>query len=228
METNELKAEAVHVFISHKENAIYVRDEFADEAAMAFHLQHTAGPHFPELLKIATPGPFMFFGNVGDELKAATEQMNLGGEFAGWMGGFQRSLKAPNYDKHITVVYKWTAKEGKLSALQDIYRGVTKQMKGSERKAQAVHVFTSEGAIYVRDEFKDPGALAFHLRKTAGPHFPELLEIATPGPFMFFGDVPQDLKAATDQMNLNAEFASHMVGFDRASEQTGGGPCVIS
>ena len=39
MKENEPGAEAVHVFVSEAENAVYVRDEFVDAAAMGFHLQ---------------------------------------------------------------------------------------------------------------------------------------------------------------------------------------------
>lgn len=71
------------------------------------------------------------------------------------------------------------------------------------------------GRAHVRDEFKDAEALGFHLQTTAQPHFPQLLAIAVPGPFFFFGDVPEELKAATEQMQLGAEFGNHFAGFDR-------------
>ena len=58
-------------------------------------------------------------------------------------------------------------------------------------------------------------ALQLHLSTTAPAHFPQLLAIATPGPFMFFGEVPDEIKAATEQMQLGAEFGSHLAGFDR-------------
>jgi quinol monooxygenase YgiN len=120
-------------------------------------------------------------------------------------------------DQHITVVYKWTAKPGNLDKLAEVYSRVTEQMKQNEPGAEAVHVFVSEteNAVYVRDEFVDAGAMGFHLQTTAAGHFPDLLAIATPGPFFFFGDVPQEMKDATKQMGLGAEFASHFAGFDR-------------
>lgn len=55
--------------------------EFADYDAMGFQLSTTAAAPFPDLLAIATPGPF-FFGDAPTEMKRATEQMQLGGEFA--------------------------------------------------------------------------------------------------------------------------------------------------
>ncbi len=46
-------------------------------------------------------------------------------------------------------------------------------------------------------------------------HLPQLVAIAAPGPFFFFGDVPDELKQATEQMQLGAEFGTHAIGFDR-------------
>ena len=117
----------------------------------------------------------------------------------------------------ITVVYRWTAKPGKLDELQEIYGQVTEAMKQNEPDAQAVHCYVSEkdNALYVRDEFKDAAALGFHLSSTAASHFPELLAIAVPGPFFFFGEVPDEIKQGTEQMQLGAEFSTHKFGFDR-------------
>lgn len=118
---------------------------------------------------------------------------------------------------HITVVYKWTAKPGKLQELTSIYQQVLDGMKQNEPDADAAHCYVSESdnALYVRDEFKDAAALGLHLSTTAPGHFPALLAIATPGPFFFFGDVPAELQRATEQMQLGAEFSTHAFGFDR-------------
>ena len=120
-------------------------------------------------------------------------------------------------NEEITVVYKWTAQPGKLEALKAIYQQVTDAMQENEPDAKAVHCFASpeENALYVRDEFKDAAALGYHLQSTAAGHFPELLAIATPGPFFFFGDVPDELKQAAEQMQLGAEFSTHTFGFER-------------
>ena len=117
----------------------------------------------------------------------------------------------------ITVVYKWIAKPGQLDALIDIYNGVTAAMQANEPGALAVHVYVSEaeGAIYVRDEFADANAVGFHLQETAGPHFPSLLEVATPGEFYFFGEVPPQMQQAIQSMGLAAEFSGHVAGFNR-------------
>ena len=119
--------------------------------------------------------------------------------------------------QHVTVVYKWTAHPGKLEELAQIYRGVTDAMEQNEPGAEAVHIYVSQddNALYVRDEFADAGAVAFHLQSTAAAHFPQLLAVATPGPFLFLGDVPDELKQATAQMQLGAEVSTHMAGFDR-------------
>jgi quinol monooxygenase YgiN len=118
---------------------------------------------------------------------------------------------------NITVVYKWTAKPGKLTELTDIYRNVTEAMEQNEPGATAVQIYVSaeENALYVRDEFADANALGFHLSQTAAAHFPDLLTVATPGQFLFFGDVPTEMQQATKQMGLAAEFGTHVAGYDR-------------
>lgn len=118
---------------------------------------------------------------------------------------------------HITVVYKWTAKPGRLEELTKIYGEVTEAMRANEPDAEAVHCYVSEedNALYVRDEFKNAGALGLHLSTTAPAHFPKLLEIATPGAFSFLGDVPAELKQGVKQMGLPAEFSTHAFGFNR-------------
>ena len=120
-------------------------------------------------------------------------------------------------DNPITVIYKWIAKPEKLGELTEIYKNVTRQMDRDEPGATSVHVYVSEeeNALYVRDEFADPDAMGFHLSQTAAPHFPDLMAVATPGPFQFFGDVPAHLQQAVQQMGLAAEFGTHVTGFDR-------------
>ena len=119
--------------------------------------------------------------------------------------------------KHVTVMYKWTAQQGKLDELASIYRQVTAAMEANEPGAESVHIYVSEqdNAVYVRDEFTDAAAKGFHLSTTAAAHFPQLIAIATPGPFFFLGEVPDELKQATEQMQLGGEFATHTAGFDR-------------
>ena len=117
----------------------------------------------------------------------------------------------------VTVIYKWIANPGQLEALTAIYGQVTEQMEQNEPGATAVHVYVSEAenALYVRDEFANADAVGFHLGTTAGAHFGDLLAIATPGPFFFLGDVPEELQQGAIQMGLAAEFATHSTGYDR-------------
>ena len=118
---------------------------------------------------------------------------------------------------HVTVIYKWTAQPGKLEELASIYADVTDAMEANEPGAESVHIYVSEqeNALYVRDEFQDAAAMGFHLSTTAASHFPSLISIATPGPFFFLGEVPDELVQATEQMQLGGEFATHTAGFDR-------------
>ena len=122
-------------------------------------------------------------------------------------------------NSQITVIYKWTAKPGKLAELTAIYEKVTAAMNANEPGALSVHVHVSakDNAIHVHDVFADPQALGFHLSQTAAQHFPALLEVAVPGAFIFLGDVPEELQAGALNMGLAAEFSPHSHGFNRAA-----------
>ena len=121
-------------------------------------------------------------------------------------------------NQEITVVYKWTAKPGKSEALLAIYEQVTRQMQETEPHALKVdcHFDVQTNTLIVYDLFKDGAALGQHLGTTAAGHFPELLQIASPGPFLFLGDVPEALQQAALGMGLDATFAPRRFGFDRA------------
>ena len=120
-------------------------------------------------------------------------------------------------NQEITVVYKWTAKEGKAEALKAIYKEVEKDMQETEPNALKVECYFDEttNALVVYDLFKDSAALAQHLGTTAAGHFPSLLQIATPGAFLFCGEVPEELKQAALGMGLDATFAPGIFGFTR-------------
>ena len=122
-------------------------------------------------------------------------------------------------NQEITVVYKWTAKPGKGEELRDIYKEVEKQMQETEPGALKVDCFYDEatGVLLVSDLFQDANALGFHLGTTAAGHFPALLQIAEPGPFLFCGDVPEQMQQAALGMGLNATFAPLAFGFDRSA-----------
>lgn len=117
----------------------------------------------------------------------------------------------------ITVVYKWTANPGKAEELKAIYSEVEKQMQETEPNALKVDCYfdDSTNVLIVYDLFKDGAALGQHLGTTAARHFPSLLQIATPGPFLFCGDVPEELKQAAIGMGLDATFAPRIFGFNR-------------
>lgn len=119
--------------------------------------------------------------------------------------------------QEITVVYKWTANPGKAEILKSIYRDVEKQMQETEPGALKVDCYFDESTntLVVYDLFKDDTALGQHLGTTAAGHFPTLLEVAIPGPFLFCGVVPDELKKAAIGMGLDATFATHAFGFDR-------------
>ncbi len=120
-------------------------------------------------------------------------------------------------NQEIAVVYKWIAKPGKADDLKAIYGEVEKQMKDTEPGALKVDCYFDEGnnVLIVYDLFKDAAALGQHLGTTAAGHFPNLLQIAVPGPFLFCGDVPEELQQAAIGMGLDATFAPHIFGFDR-------------
>ena len=121
-------------------------------------------------------------------------------------------------NQEITVVYKWTAKQGKAEELKAIYREVEKQMQETEPNALKVDCYfdNTTDTLIVYDLFKDGAALGQHLGTTAAGHFPKLLQIAVPGPFLFCGDVPEELKKAAVGMGLDATFAPHIFGFNRS------------
>ena len=120
-------------------------------------------------------------------------------------------------NQEITVVYKWTAKPGKAEELKAIYKDVEREMKETEPGALKVDCYFDESkdVLIVSDLFKDAGALGQHLGTTAAGHFPALLQIAVPGPFLFCGEVPEEMKQAAIGMGLDATFAPSVFGFDR-------------
>ena len=120
-------------------------------------------------------------------------------------------------NQEVMVVYSWTAKEGNSNELKTIYTVVTDQMKSNEPGALNVQCCFDESTsrLVVVDVFSDAGAVGFHLGTTAGGHFEKLLEIATPGEFLFCGVIPEEMKKAAIGMGLNATFAPKVFGFER-------------
>ena len=120
-------------------------------------------------------------------------------------------------NQEVMVVYKWTAKEGKSEELKTIYREVMAQMNSNEPGALNVQCYFDEtsSTLVVMDLFADAGAVGFHLGTTAAGHFENLLAIASPGEFLFCGEVPREMQAAATGMGLNATFAPNIFGFER-------------
>jgi len=120
-------------------------------------------------------------------------------------------------NRQVMVVYKWTAKEGKSEELKAIYREVESQMKSNEPAALNVQCYFDEtsSTLVVMDLFEDARAVEFHLGTTAAGHFESLLQIASPGEFLFCGEVPEKMKQAAVGMGLNATFAPNIFGFER-------------
>ena len=91
MKANEPDTLKMDCYFADESNAIIVHDLFKDGAALGTHLGGTAARHFPKMSEIAVPGPFLFCGDVPDELKQAAEGMNMGAIFGAYAFGFARS-----------------------------------------------------------------------------------------------------------------------------------------
>ena len=117
----------------------------------------------------------------------------------------------------IALTYIWTAHEGQEERLVATYGAVGEILEANEPGLISYEIAASEtgGQIVIHEVFEDGDALAFHLSETAAEFFPQLVEFATPGPFIFRGDVPEELKAAAYGMNMGAIFTGDWDGFER-------------
>lgn len=117
----------------------------------------------------------------------------------------------------IDLTYVWTAHEGQEERLIATYEAVGDILEANEPGLLFYEIAVSEtgNQIIIHETFEDGEALAFHLSETAAAFFPQLVEFATPGPFIFRGDVPEELKAAAYQMDMGAIFTGEWDGFDR-------------
>ena len=90
-------------------------------------------------------------------------------------------------------------------------------MKANEPGALKVQCYfdDSKSSLVVLDVFENANAVGFHLGTTAAGHFENLLAIATPGEFLFCGNIPDEMKQAAVGMGLNATFAPNVFGFER-------------
>ena len=117
----------------------------------------------------------------------------------------------------IDLTYVWTAHEGQAERLIATYEAVGEALEANEPGLLFYEMAVSESGdqIVIHEVFADGDALGFHLSETAAAFFPQLVEFATPGPFIFRGDVPEELRAAAYQMNMGAIFAGDWNGFAR-------------
>jgi quinol monooxygenase YgiN len=117
----------------------------------------------------------------------------------------------------IELTYVWTAHEGQSERLVATYDAVGQMLEANEPGLISYEIAVSEtgNQIVIHEVFEDGNALAFHLSETAAAFFPQLVEFATPGPFIFRGDVPQELKTVAYQMEMGAIFTEDWTGFQR-------------
>ena len=117
----------------------------------------------------------------------------------------------------IALTYVWTAHEGQEERLVATYGAVGEILEANEPGLISYEIAVSEtgNQIVIHEVFEDGDALAFHLSETAAQFFPQLVEFATPGPFIFRGDVPEELKDAAYGMNMGAIFTGDWDGFER-------------
>lgn len=237
MELGMLRFEAYQVI---GENALIIYEVFKDTDELKFHLtKGTAAKYKNDIDKIAAPENYFFRGPVSWTIRTYSKFLHLPATYSSLgsiftqPGGSMSDGVVPMLDKtdestfskgdnmnsqEITVFYKWTAKPGKLDKLKAIYQDVYKAMEDNEPDSLKMECYFAdeENAIIIHDVFKDGAALSFHLGGTAAHHFPQLAEIAVPGPFFFCGNVPEELKQAAINMNMGAEFGTHAFGFERS------------
>lgn len=117
----------------------------------------------------------------------------------------------------IALTYVWTAHEGQEERLVATYGAVGEILEANEPGLISYEIAVSETGkqIVIHEVFEDGDALALHLSETAAQFFPQLVEFATPGPFIFRGDVPDELRAAAYQMEMGAIFTGDWEGFER-------------
>ena len=127
------------------------------------------------------------------------------------------SAGAEAASKHIDLTYVWTAHPGMEERLVATYEAVGDVLEANEPGLLLYEISVSEtgNQIVIREVFEDSNAMAFHLSETAAKFFPQLVEFATPGPFIFRGDVPEELKTAAYSMNMGAIFTTDWSGFTR-------------
>jgi quinol monooxygenase YgiN len=124
---------------------------------------------------------------------------------------------AESPSSEIQLTYVWTAHEGQAERLVATYAAVGEILEANEPGLLFYEIAVSESGnqLIINETFADSDAMAFHLTETAAQFFPQLVTVATPGPFIFRGDVPEELKAAAYGMNMGAIFTNDWEGFER-------------
>ena len=127
------------------------------------------------------------------------------------------AVLADGSESEIGLTYVWTAHPGMEERLVATYEAVGQVLEANEPGLQHYEIAVSENGnqIVIYEVFEDGDALAFHLTETAAKFFPELVTFATPGPFIFRGDVPEELRQAAYQMDMGAIFTGEWSGFTR-------------
>lgn len=119
----------------------------------------------------------------------------------------------------IIVTAKWTAKPGKADELKAMWESVAEKVKANEPGVSRLECFDvpESEALIVHEVFQDGAALGAHFGGEAlGEFLPKLSAIADPGPYFFYGDVPDELVQAASGMNIGAVFGTHTFGFSRS------------
>ncbi|MFY0645122.1 MAG: hypothetical protein JXR19_11725 [Bacteroidia bacterium] len=211
------------------EQALIIHETFETSKDLQFHLtKGMAAKYKKDIDQIAAPENYFFRGPVSWTIRTYSKFMGLPATYSsqgshytqdgGTMSEGKINLnKDIMENKQVMVVYKWTAKEGKSEELKAIYKDVEGQMKAKEPGALNVQCYFDENlsALVVMDLFADAGAVGFHLGTTAGQHWPDLVQVADPGEFLFCGEIPEEMKQAAVGMGLNATFAPSIFGFKR-------------
>ncbi|MDJ0629674.1 MAG: antibiotic biosynthesis monooxygenase family protein [Rhodobacter sp.] len=150
---------------------------------------------------------------IADLRKAATSALIAGSLV---LSG-ATALQAGDAASQIDLVYVWTAKPGMGEQLVATYKAVGDVLEANEPGLLVYEIAVSETGdqIVIHEIFEDSEAMAFHLSGTAAQYFPQISQIAIPGPFIFRGDVPEELRTAAYQMDMGAIFTGDWSGFDR-------------
>ncbi len=90
MKETEPGALAADCYFDEATGKLVIEDVFANAEAVGFHLGTTAGTHWPELIKVADPGEFLFCGDVPEQMQQAAKGMGLNATFALKAFGFAR------------------------------------------------------------------------------------------------------------------------------------------